>query len=120
MEFKNHLSIYLQIADSIRNSILEGVFEDGSKLDSVRELAGKVGVNPNTVMRAYTHLQSLDIISNKRGVGFFVAHDASKKIKKELREDFLQRELPEIILKMKRLDIDISEIEHVFNKYPIH
>ncbi|MEM6805893.1 MAG: GntR family transcriptional regulator [Bacteroidota bacterium] len=119
MEFKNHPPIYLQIADSIRDSIMEGVFKEGAKLDSVRELASKIKVNPNTVMRAYSHLQSLEIISNKRGVGFFVTDDASQKIKKELRENFLKNELPEIIQKMHKLDIDIAEVEHLFLKAKI-
>lgn len=37
-------------------------------------------VNPNTVMRAYECLQSREIISNKRGIGFFVLEDAVRQI----------------------------------------
>ncbi len=106
MEFKNNLSIYLQIADSIRDDILGGVYPVGSKLDSVRQMAAQLGVNPNTVMRSYTHLQSVGYIINKRGIGFYVSDDATSKIKDKLRQEFMETELPKILKKMEVLGID--------------
>jgi len=106
MDFKNNLSIFLQIADSIRDDILGGVYPPGSKLASVRSMAAEVGVNPNTVMRSYAHLQDLGFISNRRGIGFFVPEDALQKIKDKLREDFIENELPAVLRKMELLDVD--------------
>ncbi|MBD3319605.1 MAG: GntR family transcriptional regulator [Chitinivibrionales bacterium] len=57
------------------------------KIPSVRKIAVQTEVNPNTVMRAYTSLQDLDIISNRRGIGYFVSESAfnrtheSKKVR---------------------------------------
>ncbi len=116
MEFKKEQSIYLQIVDFVHENILSGKFEEGEKITSVREMAGEIGVNPNTVMRSYTHLQEADIIYNKRGIGFFVAKDAAKNIKKNLRHHFLKKELPQIIKKMKMLEIDMAEIEKIYEK----
>lgn len=108
MEFKDQRSIYLQIADSLRDHILEGIYSIGVKLPSVREMAAELGVNPNTVMRSYTELQQLGFVNNKRGIGFFVSEDSIHKIKAQLRNDFLENELPRIVKKMGILDIDLN------------
>jgi len=116
MEFNKNKSIYLQIVDYISESILRGQFQEGAKILSVREMAAQIGVNPNTVMRSYTHLQELGIIYIKRGIGVFVADQASENIKKKLKARFLKQELPEIVKKMQLLEIDISELEPYLSK----
>ncbi len=116
MEFNKNKSIYLQIVDFINEKILTGEFPEGAKIMSVREMAGMIGVNPNTVMRSYTYLQEEDIIYLKRGIGVFVSIHASAKIKKNLKKAFLKNELPAIIKKMKMLNIDIDELNKLLNK----
>ncbi len=106
MEFNNNISIFLQIAESIRDDILAEQYPPNSKLPSVREMAAQLGVNPNTVMRAYAHLQSFGFISNRRGIGFFVPGDAIEQIKEGMRKDFIENDLPKILTKMKVLGID--------------
>ena len=73
MEFKDNEAIYLQIAGYVSELILRGKWPPDSKIPSVRELAGDLQVNPNTVMRTYELLQSQNVLYNKRGIGFFVA-----------------------------------------------
>lgn len=106
MEFKGNLSIFQQIANSIRDDIMIGVYRSGDKLPSVREMATQIGVNPNTVMRSYAYLQDLALLTNKRGIGFFVSEHAADHIKQELRKEFLELELPLIIDKLNKLEID--------------
>ena len=62
MKFKNQKSIYRQIADFILDSILEGQISPGERIQSVREMASEVQVNPNTVMRTYNFLSDKEII----------------------------------------------------------
>ena len=68
----NNKAIYLQIADRICDDILEGKYEPGGRLPSVRDCASSMEVNANTVMRFYDHLASMGIIANLRGIGYFV------------------------------------------------
>lgn len=79
MEFNNKKSIYLQIADYFYENILRKQMNDNDRIPSVRELAIKIEVNPNTVMRTYQHLQEEQIIYNKRGIGYFIAEQAHEK-----------------------------------------
>ena len=68
MKFKESKSIYLQIADRICDEILQGQYPEEERIPSVREYAGTVEVNANTVVRTYDYLQGLEIIYNKRGI----------------------------------------------------
>ena len=115
MKFKKNQTIYLQIADFICENILTHKWPEEEKISSVRELAAKIEVNPNTVMRTYSHLQEMGIIFNKRGIGYFVANGAPNKIKDMQKQDFIKQELPEVFKKMQLLQIDFHELEKIFN-----
>ena len=82
----------------------------GHEVKSLRELGVTLGVNPNTIMRTYEHLQSIEIISNKRGVGYFVNTGAKNTIIALQREQFIRDELPKIKRRMNLLGLKPSEI----------
>ena len=117
MEFKDNEPIYLQIATYVSEQILLGKWAVEDKVPSVRELAVALQVNPNTVMRTYEQLQNQEVIYNKRGIGFFVAPDALKKIKVLRRERFLQQELPEFFRNIFLLDISLDEIQERYEAF---
>ncbi len=110
MEFQKQKPIYLQIADRLMEQILNGEPAAEERMPSVRDVAASMGVNPNTVMRTFDFLQGEEIIYNRRGVGYYVATDAKKKILAEQRREFIEVELPLIRKKMQLLGIDCEEI----------
>jgi len=110
MEFKDRKSIFIQIADHFSDNIIKGVWQTEDRIPSVREMAVQLEVNPNTVMRAYSHLQDKSIIYNKRGIGYFVSPEAVKEIKTMKKEDFMNNTLPEFYRMVRLLDIDINEL----------
>ena len=114
MEFKNTKGIFLQIADSISERVMEGKYPPGEKIPSVRDLAAEMGVNPNTVMRTYSELQSRGIIDNKRGVGYYVSSEAVEIIRKWKRKEFFEMELPLIVKQTRILDITLEELKPYF------
>ena len=114
MEFKNTKGIFLQIADSISEKVMEGKYPPGEKIPSVRDLATEMGVNPNTVMRTYNELQTRGIIDNKRGVGFYVSADAIDIIRKWKRKEFFETDLPLIVKQIRILDISFEELKPYF------
>lgn len=65
--------IYEQIKEGIGRLILTGVLGQGEKLPSVRELAGQLAINPNTIQRAYRELESEGFIYSVAGKGSFAA-----------------------------------------------
>lgn len=65
--------IYLQIKESVVRLILSGALPTDERLPSVRELAGSLAINPNTIQRAYRELEHEGFIYSVTGRGSFVA-----------------------------------------------
>ena len=79
-------SIYEEIKETVERYISLGVLKDGERLPSVRNLALKLGVNPNTVARAYYELEDEGVIHSipKKGV-FACAAEKRSPVKEEAR-----------------------------------
>jgi len=70
---KSNVPIFRQIADQLRRRVRRGVHKPGEMLPSLRALALEIGVNPNTIQRAYELLEREGVVESRRGVGIFVA-----------------------------------------------
>ena len=119
MEFKDTQAIYLQIGDYICEQILLGRWNEGDRILSVRELGVALQVNPNTVMRTFEFLQSIEIIFNKRGVGYFVSPEAKKKIITYRLKQFIEQELPVFFKNMNILGMTFEELKIKYNEFII-
>jgi GntR family transcriptional regulator len=86
--------VYQQIVDQIKRDIALGRLIKDEKLPTVRQLAGQLAINPNTIAKAYRQLEREGIIVTKPGAGAFVANldsHLSKAVKKRLVSEELQR-----------------------------
>jgi GntR family transcriptional regulator len=117
MEFRDNQAVYLQIVDYVCEQILMRNWKAEQKILSIRDLAIELQVTPNTVQRSYDFIQQLDIISNQRGIGFFVEKDAIKKILIYKKEQFVSKELPVFFKNLHLLKLDLREIESLYNNY---
>ncbi|MGY4539739.1 GntR family transcriptional regulator [Mucilaginibacter sp. UYNi724] len=117
MEFREKQAIYLQIAEYVCEQILLKQWPLQAKILSIRDLAIMMQVNPNTVQRAYDFLQQREIITNKRGVGYFVEADAMARVIAFRKEQFLENELPVFLRSMYLLDISVEEIDIRYQKF---
>jgi GntR family transcriptional regulator len=117
MEFKDKQAIYLQIADYICEQILLGKWPPGERIPSVRDLAGMLEVNPNTVMRTYDFLQNKEIIFNKRGIGYSADDKATERILLYRKERFLESELPDLFRTLYLLNINMEDLQVRYNKF---
>lgn len=113
MEYNDQRAIYLQIADAICEKVLTDSWKQDERIPSVRELASDFQVNPNTVMRTYSFLQQEEIIYNQRGIGYFLSPDAKNKTMELKKQEFLQKELPQFISKLKMLGYTVSDIQNL-------
>ncbi len=117
MEFKDKHSIYIQIADRVCEKILLGIFKEEDKIPSTREMAIELEVNPNTVIRTYEYLEQKEIIYNRRGIGYFIAHNARQKVMETLQDPFLEDTLPDVFKTILLLEIDFKEVAARFEKF---
>ncbi|NND97285.1 MAG: GntR family transcriptional regulator [Pirellulaceae bacterium] len=68
--------IYEQIVRQVKLAVADGVLVGGQMVPSVRQLAGDLAINPNTIARAYQQLQGDDVLEPLRGRGMIVRRDA--------------------------------------------
>ena len=78
--------IYEQIVEGIERDIVMGILREREQLPSIRELSSILGVNPNTIQKAFGELDRNGIIVSGQGRGCFVADKAAEKIKEKLSE----------------------------------
>ncbi len=78
MRFSGKQDVYLEIAERYKEYIRLGVIKNGEKLPSVRVAAGEMGVNPNTVARAYSLLEAEGYIRALPKKGVFVIWEKEK------------------------------------------
>ena len=69
--------IYRQIMDQIRHQIAAGMLKTGDKIPSVRQLAGQLAVNQNTILKVYNELCREHVLEVDRGNGTVVAQGAT-------------------------------------------
>ncbi len=108
MNFNADKPIYLQIADSISDRILSGQLKGEDRIPSVRDYGADLGVNPNTMMRAYEKLTADGVLYNKRGIGYYVAEDARELILEAQRKEFIEKDVPAIRERLALLGLDTT------------
>lgn len=89
--------IYEQIQLGIKELILKGALQGGEKIPSVREMAGILTINPNTISKAYGELEREGIIETLRGKGTYVVGNFKMKVD-ENKMQYISEELKKIIL----------------------
>ena len=107
LNYRDSRPIYEQIKESFRNLIVQEVMVRDEKLPSVRELATKLTINPNTIQRAYRELEQAGYVYSIPGKGSFVAGVPEKA---DGRIEELFEKLDEIIAELIYLDVSVEEI----------
>ena len=108
INFNNNSPIYMQIVEKIKQHIIAGELEIGSRLPSVRDLANDFKVNPNTVQKALSELESMGLIFTERTNGKFVTFD--RELLLEYKKVLADELTNEYIEKMKKIGFSKAEI----------
>ncbi len=98
LDYQNRYPIYQQVIAQIERYISLGLLKEGDSLPSIRELANHLGINPNTVKKAYDELESKGFIVSVSTKGCFVSHEISK-----VRENRVSQEFEKIKESMEEL-----------------
>ncbi|EMB9236348.1 GntR family transcriptional regulator [Vibrio alginolyticus] len=101
--------IFRQLADQITQQILQGVWQEGDALPSVRNISADMKINHLTVMKGYQLLVDDGLVEKKRGQGMFVASGAKLKLLADEKARFLQQQIPQIADTIQRLDMSLDE-----------
>lgn len=119
MQFNiNHSSdrpVYQQIMDQVKRDIALGRLNKNEKLPTVRQLAGQLAINPNTIAKAYRQLEQEGIIVTKAGAGAFVAN-LDSNLSRSVRKKLISAELERIAVDAYHMQIDSQTLLEWFEK----
>ena len=107
ISYRDGRPFYEQVKEDLRRMVVSGALRPGDKLPSVRELAGKLAINPNTIQRAYRELEAEGYIVSVPGKGSFAAE---REPENERRRSELLETLSETVRELLWLGMSAEEI----------
>ena len=99
--------IYVQLAEQVQRDIISGLYQPGTKLPSVRELASQAKVNPNTMQKALTELEHSGLVYSQRTSGRFITEDIS--MIEELKNTLAKTTIEQFLESMQQLGFQKEE-----------
>jgi GntR family transcriptional regulator len=112
LEIDHHsgVPIFRQVISQIRQQIMTDGLKHGDQLETVRDLAARLKVNPMTISKAYSFLEAEGLVERRRGIGLFVA-----KVRKPQRDQIRTKLLNSIVNKaaITAIQLGVSEGEAV-------
>lgn len=109
VDFRDRRPIYEQLVSCIKDLIMRGAMVENEQLPSVRALAAELGINPNTIQKAYSELERQGVAYTVSGKGCFVA-DTGDKILEAKKKDILKR-LENAAREAKELSLEFEALE---------
>ena len=107
--------IYVQILLYIKRGIIAGIICDGDELPSRRVLSALLGVNPNTVQKAYKLLEEEGLIQSRAGAKSCVVVTMEKL--NEIRAELLESDAKQAVEKLKLMGVSQDEAHQLIDKY---
>ena len=112
LEIDHHsgVPIYRQVIRQIRQQIMTDGLKHEDQLETVRDLAARLKVNPMTISKAYSFLEAEGLVERRRGIGLFVA-----KVRKGQRDQIRAKLLNSIVNKaaITAIQLGVSEDEAI-------
>ena len=107
LDYRDAKPIYEQIKQGLRRLVVSQAISTDEKLPSVRELAARLAINPNTIQRAYRELESEGYLYSIPGKGTFAAGPPASP---ELRQQELLTQFDEVVTELLFLSIRSEEL----------
>ena len=111
IDLQSRTPIYEQLYRRVTELVVKRQLMPGDKLPSVRELAKSLGVNPNTVSKAFQNLERDGVIYSLPGRGSFISEKKSDTIRENAMADFT-----EAVLSGLEENVMISAVKEIYKK----
>jgi len=108
VHFDERLPIYEQIVQRFCRGLVSGELSPAQRVPSIRDLALELGVNTNTVQRAYQEMERSELIYSKRGTGYFIVED--EEIVTKIRIEMVARAVAGFLEEMYSLGFEDAAI----------
>lgn len=108
LDYKSRTPIYMQIIEQIEKYVAIGILKKDEQIPSVRELATSLGINPNTVKKAYTELERRGVTKTISTKGTFISNNTKKIVDEKIEEKI--KSINNIIKEIEQLGLTKDEI----------
>lgn len=108
IDYQSRTPIYEQIILEIERYVVLGVYKPKQQIESIRELATTLGINPNTVKKAYDELERRGTITTISTKGTFISENIKNLIKNKIEEKF--KIIIDEIKELEKLGVTKEEI----------
>ncbi len=108
INIRSSVSVYMQIENLVQFSVASGKLKAGDQLPSVRELADRLNLNPNTIAKAYRDLEVMGIVYTRRGMGVFINKGIDAKCRDACHRKIRER-LNEVVAEAKAAGFTLKE-----------
>lgn len=108
LDYTSRTPIYEKIVNEIERYVALGILKEKEQILSIRELASNLGINPNTVKKAYSVLESKNVIVSLSTKGTFISSDVNS-IKNTTINNYIN-DIKSIMNKLNKLGLDNKEI----------
>lgn len=112
--------LFLQIAESIEESIVDGSLAEESRAPSTNELAAFHRINPATAAKGVTALVDRGILYKKRGIGMFVATGARQTLLDERTKGFADAYVAPLLAEARRLGLGPEDVVRLITEHASH
>lgn len=102
--------LFLQIAEQIEGSIIDGSLAEEAQVPSTNELAAFHRINPATAAKGVNQLVADGVLYKRRGIGMFVATGARAQLLQRRREDFGRQYVAPLLAEARKLGMDAEEL----------
>ena len=109
--------LFLQIAEQIEGSIVDGTLPEETQVPSTNELAAFHRINPATAAKGVNQLVADGVLYKRRGIGMFVATGARTQLLERRREDFARQYVAPLIAEARKLGMDAEEIKKLIDTW---
>ncbi len=109
IETTSGVPITRQIADQIRAQCAAGALRPGDRLPSVRDLAGKLAVNQNTILKVYERLTHEGLLDMRRGDGTYITDRLPRRTLGRPKQQ-LQEEVSRLVQHARMLEVGLQEV----------
>lgn len=103
-------ALFLQIAESVEDSIVDGSLAEEAQAPSTNELAAFYRINPATAAKGVAMLVDKGVLYKRRGIGMFVAPGARDRVLAERRGLFADRYVDPLLAEARKLGLDADDL----------
>ena len=109
LDGRSGVAPYLQLIHQVRQALRLDPLSEGDQLPTVKDVVGRLAINPNTVLKAYRELEYEGLVAARPGLGTFVTHTLGGGSPAAIAP--LRRELQRWLAKARRTGLDDESIE---------